>query len=507
MSGSEKDGSIIIIGAGFAGLSAGIYAQMNGFRSQIFEMHNLPGGLCTSWKKKGFTIDCCIHWLVGSSPESNMNDFWKEAGIAQGREFINMDEYMHLEGSDGRVLTFYTDVDRLEKHLLEFSPQDAEPIIEFIKGIRMCLAFDQPSKQTPLAKRMLKKAKMVFGFIINGKKMQRWMKITCEEFANRFKDPLIRKAFKEMWMPEFSIFFMLFTFAYLHNKNAGYPIGGSMPMSKALERRYRDLGGIINYSKRVEKILTEGNKATGIRLQDGTEQYASRVISAADGYSTIFKMLDGKYSDGKIRQAYEKWPLFPSLIFVGIGVKRTFDDVPLSVSGFSYTLKEPVEIGDAVRDSLWVHLYNHDPSMAPGGRTTLTIMLNSDYEFWKKLAEDKKVYISKKEEIAEQLISLLEQRFPGISEQVEMTDVATPLTFERYTGNWKGSFEGWLITPENSNVLMKPMSQTLPGLSNLYMCGQWVEPGGGLPTGVMSGRRLLKAICKEDGKKFRTITN
>ncbi len=37
-----------IIGAGFAGLSAGIYAQMNGFQSLILEMHDLPGGLCTA---------------------------------------------------------------------------------------------------------------------------------------------------------------------------------------------------------------------------------------------------------------------------------------------------------------------------------------------------------------------------------------------------------------------------------------------------------------------------
>jgi len=62
--------------------------------------------------------------------------------------------------------------------------------------------------------------------------------------------------------------------------------------------------------------------------------------------------------------------------------------------------------------------------------------------------------------------------------------------------------EGWLITPANASVLMKPMSQTLPGLSNFYMCGQWVEPGGGLPTGIMSGRRLIKSICKADRKKF-----
>jgi len=44
--------SIIIIGAGIAGLAAGCYGQMNGYRTQIFELHYNPGGLCTSWKRK-----------------------------------------------------------------------------------------------------------------------------------------------------------------------------------------------------------------------------------------------------------------------------------------------------------------------------------------------------------------------------------------------------------------------------------------------------------------------
>ncbi|HEY5469505.1 MAG TPA: FAD/NAD(P)-binding protein, partial [Bacteroidales bacterium] len=90
---NSGDNSIIIIGGGFAGLAAGIYAQLNGYSTQIFEMHNLPGGLCTSWDRKGFTFDCCIHWLVGSSPESGMHDMWEETGIAQGQEIINLDEY------------------------------------------------------------------------------------------------------------------------------------------------------------------------------------------------------------------------------------------------------------------------------------------------------------------------------------------------------------------------------------------------------------------------------
>ena len=429
---------------------------------------------------------------------------WEETGVAQNREIIDLDEYMRFEDSSGRTLVLYTDIDRLEKHLLEFSPSDAKPIRQFTDGIRMCLPFDFPSKNNPFLTRLGKQVKTVINFILKGKKMQEWMKITCESFSDRFKDPLLREAFKEMWLPEFSMFFMLFTFAYLHNKNAGYPIGGSMPMSEALEARYKELGGVINYKNRVKKILTEGDKAVGIRLEDGTEHLASRVISAADGHTTLFSMLEGKHGNEKTREPYEKWPLFPSLIFVSLGVNRTFTDIPRSVSGLTFHLKQPVEIGDKVRDKLSVHIYNQDPSMAPAGKTAITLMLDTDYDYWRNLSQNRKAYMHKKEETGHLIVQLLEQRFPGISSLVEVIDVATPLTFERYTGNWRGSFEGWLITPENAHVIMKPMSQSLPDLRNFYMCGQWVEPGGGLPTAVMSGRRLIKKLCKEDRRKFIT---
>jgi len=157
-----------------------------------------------------------------------------------------------------------------------------------------------------------------------------------------------------------------------------------------------------------------------------------------------------------------------------------------------------------VHDRIPVHIFNQDPTLAPAGKTSLVVMMPSKYEYWQELAQDRAAYDEKKDQVARTVVGLLEQRFPGLAEQVEMVDVATPLTFERYTGNWKGSFEGWLVTPQNASSVMKPMSQTLPGLQNMYMCGQWVQPGGGLPTGVMSARRLLQALCKEDGKKFET---
>jgi phytoene dehydrogenase-like protein len=495
--------TVIIIGSGFAGLSAGIYARMNGYKATIFEMHDKPGGLCTSWKRKGYTIDGCIHWLVGSNPASAMNRSWQEVGISQGREFVNLDEFGRYQGDDGRTVIFYCDVVRLEQHLLEFSPRDAKSIREMMGGIRLALQMsalmDTPEEQR---NEMAGLASLWF-FLRHGLALRKWMNTSAEQFTAKIQDPVLREALLEMWMPEFSMFFMLFTFAYLHNHNAGYPIGGSLPMSHALEKRFMELGGEICFKTRVEKILVENGSAVGVRLADGSERRAGRVISAADGYTTIYKMLDGKYKDESIDKMYREWKTFPSLVYVGVGVRRSFAGEPKMVSGISMPLKHPLDIGDQVVRRLPIHIYNQDPTLAPKGGTSLVVMLPSRYEYWKELSADRAAYDEKKDQVARGVVTALEEYYPGIGADVEMVDVATPLTFERYTGNWKGSFEGWLITPENSFSVMKPMSQKLPGLANFFLCGQWVEPGGGLPTGVMSARRLFQAICKEDGTRFK----
>jgi phytoene dehydrogenase-like protein len=84
---------------------------------------------------------------------------------------------------------------------------------------------------------------------------------------------------------------------------------------------------------------------------------------------------------------------------------------------------------------------------------------------------------------------------------VEVTDIASPNTFIRYTGNWQGSYEGFLLTAKN---MSQRNLMTLPRLQNFYMAGQWVAPGGGLPAGLITARIVVKKICKRDGKKFET---
>ena len=128
--------SIIIIGAGIAGLSAGCYGQMNGYKTKIFEMHTIPGGLCTSWKRKGYTIDGCYEWWYRSNPGGGFYQMWEELGVVQGRPVVHQEESVRVEGEGGKTLILYTDLDRLEQHLKELAPEDNDNIDELIDSAR-----------------------------------------------------------------------------------------------------------------------------------------------------------------------------------------------------------------------------------------------------------------------------------------------------------------------------------------------------------------------------------
>ena len=127
---------VVIIGAGIAGLSAGCYLQMNGYETEIFELHNLPGGLCTAWHRKGFIIDGCIHWMVGSSPSHSFYHFWSELVDMQQLQFVEHEEYIRVEDREGTCIRVFTDLDRSEREFLEKAPEDRQLITEFIRTIK-----------------------------------------------------------------------------------------------------------------------------------------------------------------------------------------------------------------------------------------------------------------------------------------------------------------------------------------------------------------------------------
>jgi phytoene dehydrogenase-like protein len=500
--------SVIIIGAGIAGLSAGCYLQMNGYRTQIFELHDKPGGLCASWKRRGYTIDGCIHWLLGARPGIDVYQFWEELGAVQGRTMIEHEDYMRIEDKEGKAFVLYTDANRLEQHMKELAPEDAGTVDELMKDVETAARFDVSFMKAPEVQSVGEKVGTMLKMLPLMPFVMKWARFPFGEYGNRFQNPFLREAFRVLTedIADYPALGLFQNIAWYGKGITGYPLGGSMEFAEAIARRYLDLGGEIHYNRCVAKILVEadpagrGDRAVGVQLENGQEHRGDIVVSAADGRATIFDMLEGKYVNDKIRGYYEELPLFPPLVHIALGVARTFN-VPASIEGTNFPLDEPVTIAGQELTRLPVQIYSFDPTLAPDGKTVLRVMLTTEYEYWKELKPDRERYRAEKEQIAETVISQLDRRYPGLAEKVEMVDVATPTTFERYTGNWKGNHQGWLPSTDNFGLRME---KTLPGLKDFYMAGQWVQPPGGLPMAAISGRYVTQIICRADRKPFVT---
>ncbi len=495
--------SIIIIGGGLTGLAAGCYGRMNGYRTKVFEMHEIAGGVCTGWKRKGYIIDGAMNWLIGTKPGTDYNRIWQELGAAQKWKVYNHNNYINLDGADGNLITVPVDPDLLQQKLIEIAPEDEVEIRKFCRAAkkagRIEMPVDKPRELYNLLD-ALKAVKMLpfLNF------MRKWTRVTASEYGARFKNPVLRLLFNmgsEDSLSDMPAVTMPMLFGWLGSGEGGYIIGGALALAGYIEQRYRELGGELHMRSRVDRILVENDSATGIRLADGTEHRADWVISAADGYATIFEMLGGKYIDEKISRFYKEQPLFEPLVYAAFGVNREFDEIPAALNGLYLRFEKPVTIAGRVEKACQLLIYKYDPTLSETGKTVLIAELSTDYDYWEKLSGDREAYKAEKERISDAIAAELEKRFPGFISKIEMRDLATPVTWVRYTGNWRGSYEGWMMTKES---MMKSMQKTLPGLAGFYMAGQWVNPGGGMPTAAMSGNHTVQLICSNDGKKFVT---
>ncbi len=496
--------TVNIIGAGIAGLSAGCYLQMNGYKTRIFELHNMPGGLCCAWKRGDYTFEGCVHWLVGSNPKSKFYSLWNEVIDMEKMEFFDHEVYATVYDKEKNSISFYTDVDRLESELLAKAPEDHDFIKSFTRSIRKVSKFNMdPSKAEELMG-LWDGLKMMFAFLPVMPEYRKWNKKT-RDVAKGIKNPLLKQAIHNSFDPDMSFIFMIFTLALMNSKDAGYPIGGSLKLAGEIERRYKELGGEIYYHHRVEKLITEkcgkAERVKSLITEKGEEFEADLCISAADGYHTIFQMLEGRFLDKEKKDYYDNKLTFPSYFQVSLGIDRDLSD---QQNTQYFPLQKAIQFDpETLHEHLGMRIFNEDPGLSPEGKGIIILMIPCrNYNYWVDLRkQDREKYRSEKTRIANEVIDAVDQWLGNIKGKVEEMDVSTPASVVRYTNNWKGSFEGWIMSPDTG---FKGLKKTLPGLKDFYMTGQWVEPGGGLPTALRSGRNVSQIICKKDRKSFRT---
>ena len=488
---------IIIVGAGIAGLSAGIYALKAGFEAEIFEKNAVAGGECMGWNRKGYHIDNCIHWLTGTLPNTDLWNVWKTVGaIDENTEYANTSKF-YTSRFDGKEVSLWNDLEKSRKELLAESPEDEAEINKFFDFVELAKTCEVPSKK-PLDMMGIKDyIEMGKAMPYMPKLMKEYGNISCEELAKRFKSPVIHKLMTDYLPAGYTAYSLIISYATMASGNGNIPLKGSLAMSLRMADKFKAMGGKLHTATPVKKIVTKGRKAAGIELEDGSFVAADEVISAVDTSFLFGHLIDGKYMPKLLKKAYSDKKAYP--VTSGFQAAYAIDS---SFSGKDTILFDcaPLKIGKNTFTRISVKNYAYDKSFAPEGKTVLQtniVQSEADFEYWKSLSPDE--YKKAKAALVEEITERIAKEFPELEGKMELLDCWTPLTYEKYCHAYHGAYMGFVTTANTKPARFKGV---VKGIKNLWIAGQWVMSPGGLPVAVISGKFAIQRILKRDGRSI-----
>ncbi len=494
-------GSVVIIGGGIAGLSAGIFARANGFETTILEKHRVLGGECTGWDRKGYHIDGCIHWLVGTKEGTPMNDLWKSVGALDGVEIYHPDTFLTFEHESGTV-PIYRDLDRLRESWLELSPSDADGIEDFCATIEKLGAYEMEAAKPMDMMSLLEKIRYMASMKEAGSVLKRYGKVGLAEYAERFRHPAIREMFATFAPGDYAVAFLFFGFATFVEGQSSIPAGGSKALAGRMAERYRALGGNVETGCEVVDVAIDGTRVAHVTAEDGRTFTADHFIAACDAHFVFERLLGGRYREPAFEKRFGDPKTYPlaSNTYIGLGLEAEVGDMPRTVR----FVCDGIEIAGSTIDQITLNHYAYEPDFAPEGCTALTVALNHFGEVvdhWLELAGDPEAYRREKERVGEAVRAAIEAHFPQFAGKLTVLDVATPATYERYCNAHRGSFMAFFPT-----IGSKMMAHTgrIKGLDNFVLSGQWLQPPGGLPIAVVTGKDSIQRLCKKEKRPFLT---
>jgi phytoene dehydrogenase-like protein len=481
---------VVIVGGGLAGLSAGCYARASGFRTTIIE-HNLAlGGVCAAWTRGPYTIDGCIHWLTGGA----FQQIYKELGIVPRVSLRTMEQFLtYRDARDGLEVAISRDLDATARALRELAPEDVDEIRRLVDGAERVVNIAPPIDGPVELSTMRDQLANVWNMRHDLGTIAHFRKPIGVWSVEYLKSERLRRLFTRMVPEESTTLVLLMVLGYLKHGYLSRPEGGTARFRDALIDTYRRLGGETVLHSTVDEVLVEGGRARGVRLAEGSILDGDIIVSTASAPETVLRLLGGRYGAAEMRQRMEQWKTFRPVVLASYGVATPLARVPSTIL---VDHVEPITVGGVASEHLYVRVYNEDASFAPAGHTVVQTMLETDYTYWAKTGSN---YSAEKDAVASLVLERLDRYMPGVKAAVQVSDVSTPITFWQHARSWRGAYEGWLPSPQ---AMFGHVKKVLPGLAGFYMAGQWVEPGGGVPTALMSGRHVAQLVCADEGRPF-----
>lgn len=477
---------IVVIGGGIAGLNAGIELLQKGHRVTIIEKNDDVGGLCSGYDVKGFYIDTCLHWLMGTKKSNDLYKLWENIhALGDDVPIISLENFVTVD-YNGTKVRLGRDLEKTKKEWLEIAPEDKRNINKFFSTTKAFGEMMKYALKADFKKNPLKLTEVLF----KSPAIIKSLRLSREQYARRFKNPALKFAITNFMTGYNDMFFLFDVYSLFTQGNADVPSGGAKYMVERIKNRYLSLGGILHLNEAVNELEMKNDRVFAVKTDKNHVFSPDCVISTVDPKYT-FKLLDGNYKINKLIKADKRINKNP--ISSCFNVYVTVEGDISCIDGPTTINVKPIKVGATNVDYILIRPYNFDPDyFVKDGKTVVSLFVDQnhiDYKQFKSLSMDE----LKKEEdrITKEFINAVIEKYPNLKDKINHLTSFGPIEIEKRSNTSYGALQAYSLTDLKSFYLAEGR---VKGTRNLYCCGQWTRCIGGTPTALLSSHRVAKKI-------------